>query len=299
MNSQKDYYNILGIPKNSSQDDIKKAYRKLSLKHHPDRGGNKSTFQNINEAFQTLGEPQKRKQYDMRDSFPFSGMGGNDDLDGFFSAVFGGGHPGMFTPFGGQGRGMPNIRIFQNGRPVHLSQRKPQQINKTIEISLTQSYLGANIPITIERWIFHHNEKRTEKEKIYINIEKGIDNGEIIILKNKGNVINETNKGDVKIFISVKNESNFVRKGLDLYLTKEITLKESLVGFKFEIKHLNNKLYKINNEEGNIIPPDYIKKISNLGMIRKNTSGDLYIKFVINFPKHLSSEKIAMLKDIL
>jgi len=299
MNTQKEYYDILGISKNSTQDDIKKAYRKMSLKYHPDRGGDKVTFQNINEAFQTLGDPMKRKQYDMKDNFPFSGMGGAgpQDLDGFFSAVFGG-QRDMFSPFS-QSAGMPNIRIFQNGRPIHLSQRKPQQIKQTVEIDLSQSYTGMNLPVTIERWIFHHNEKKNETEKIYINIEKGIDHGEIIILKNKGNVINDTTKGDVKIFICIKNNTNFVRKGLDLYLNKEISLKDALTGFKFEIKHLNNKLYKINNESGNIIQPNYTKKINGLGMSRKNSTGDLYINFIIKFPKNLTQEKINLLKDIL
>ena len=173
MNTQKEYYNILGVSKNSSQDDIKKAYRKMSLKYHPDRGGDKGTFQNINEAFQTLGDPMKRKQYDMKDSFPFPGMGGrgggvHNDLDGFFSAVFGGQHD-MFSSFGHH-PGMPNIRIFQNGQPVHLSQRKPQQIKQTVEIDLSQSYTGMNLPVTIERWIFHHNEKRNETENMKILI---------------------------------------------------------------------------------------------------------------------------------
>lgn len=295
MNNQKEYYNILGVSQNSSQDDIKKAFRRLSLRHHPDRGGNKDDFQKINEAFQTLGDPQKRKHYDSGGSFPFGGVNGNDDIDKFFSAIFGG-QQNMFSPFG---HGMPNVRVFHNGQPVHFSQQKPKEIIKTVEIDISDAYIGINMPITIERWIFQSNEKKYEKEKIYIPIPKGIDNGEIIILKNKGNIINETNKGDIKIYIKINNTSNFERKGLDLYLDKQITLKESLTGFIFQFTHLNSKVYKINNEEGNIIPPNYVKKIANLGMNREHSKGSLYIKFNIHFPESLTEQQIKQLKDIL
>ena len=81
-------------------------------------------------------------------------------------------------------------------------------------------------------------EKRLEKEKMYVKINKGIDSGEIIIIRNKGNMINETLKGDIKLFIKVENKSDFKREGLNLKLKKTISLKESLTGFKFDIKHM-------------------------------------------------------------
>ena len=295
MSNQKEFYNILGVQQNSSQDDIKRAFRRLSLKHHPDRGGNKDDFQKINEAFQTLGDPNKRKQYDMGGNFHFGAMNGSEDIDSFFNAIFGG-QQNIFSPFG---QGMPNVRVFHNGQPVHFSQQKPKEIIKTVEIDISDAYLGINMPITIERWIFESNEKKYEKEKIYVTVPKGIDNGEIIVLKNKGNIINQTNKGDIKIYIKINNTSNFERKGLDLYLDKQITLKQALTGFIFQFTHLNSKVYKINNDEGNIIPPNYVKKIANLGMHRDNSKGSLYIKFTIHFPEALTDEQIEQLKDIL
>ena len=118
-------------------------------------------------------------------------------------------------------------------------------------------------PLQIDRWIMVNNVKKMEKERIYVKIKKGADSGEIIIIREKGNIINETLKGDIKLFIKVENKSKFKREGLNLKHQKSFTLKESLTGFKFDIKHLNGKTYTINNDSGNIIPANYKKEIDN------------------------------------
>ena len=119
-----DYYKILGVQSTSNSDDIKKSYRKLSLKHHPDRGGDANDFKKINEAYQTLGNPEKKRMYDMQKSNPlFGGMSdGPGNPEDIFNMMFGGG--GMPFPFGAMGgmpgMGMPQVRIFHNGRPVNM-----------------------------------------------------------------------------------------------------------------------------------------------------------------------------------
>jgi DnaJ-class molecular chaperone len=86
---------------------------------------------------------------------------------------------------------------------------------------------------------------------------------------------------------------------LNLKHQKSITLKESLTGFKFDIKHLNGKTYTINNDSGNIIPANYKKEIDNLGMTRDNSTGKLIIEFEVVFPETLTTEQISKLKEIL
>ena len=98
---------------------------------------------------------------------------------------------------------------------------------KTIEISLEQAYKGINFPLEIERWIKDENTRRVEKEKIYIDIPRGIDDGEIVVLKNKGNINGENSKGDIKLHIKVINKTQYVRDGLDLLLNKKISLKQA------------------------------------------------------------------------
>ena len=90
-----------------------------------------------------------------------------------------------------------------------------------------------------------------------------------------------------------------MRDGLNLKYNKDITLKEALTGFKFDIKHINGKTYTINNEGGNIIPSNYKKEIVNLGMSRQNNVGKLLITFNVIFPETLTPEQIKSLKEIL
>ena len=311
-----DLYKILEVNENASQDEIKKSYRKLSMKYHPDKNKDPAVvelFKKINGAYDILGDVDKRRDYNnsknnpfMRGGRPGPGGGPDDIFNMFFG---GGGVPGMggmggmgANPFPGDifGDSIPglpggNVRIFRNGMPVN---RKPETLLKNVNITLKDSYEGINYPLHIERTIIHNNEKKMEKETFYIDIFKGIDNNEAILIKNKGNVVNGQ-KGDLKLNIRITNETKFKREGLNLVFNTDITLKEALCGFVFEIHHLNGKKYNINNEKGNIIKPNYNKEINDMGMERDNRKGKLIVKFNIIFPSSISNEKIDLLKDIL
>ena len=151
----------------------------------------------------------------------------------------------------------------------------------------------------IERWIIENGIKVFEKETIYVDIPKGIDDNEMIILRDKGNCMNELNKGDIKLFIKVDNNTDFKRNGLDLIYEKTITLKEALCGFNFELKYVNGKTYTIHNNGGNIIIPDYNKIIPNMGLTRETHIGNLVIHFNVVFPETLKKETIDKLREIL
>jgi DnaJ-class molecular chaperone len=308
-----DFYKILGIGKNSSQEQIRQSFRKLSLKHHPDRGGDEEEFKKINRAFQILGDSIKKKEYDMKQNSPFvnknenifndgagvpdmNNMGGMPDM---FKMFFNG-MPMGFENMRGMHSGGPNIRIFRNGKPVFQNHNiKPPPISKTIEITLGEAYEGIVKSLEIEKWIIHNNVKKNETETIYVDIPIGIDNNEIIIMKGKGNINTHGIQGDIKLQIKIKNNSMFKRSGLDLFVKKQITLKEALVGFKFEIKHLNKKAYMINNFNSKIITPNFNSIIEKMGMKRGNKVGRLIITFEIEFPKNLSDIQKKQLVEIL
>jgi DnaJ family protein A protein 2 len=164
---------------------------------------------------------------------------------------------------------------------------------------MEQVLSGASVPVEIERWILENGIKVHENETIYVTVPQGIDDNEMIILRDKGNVINENVKGDVKIFVKITNETEFKRNGLDLILEKNITLKEALCGFTFEIKYLNGKSYTLNNNKGNIIPPEYKKIYPNMGLTRGEHKGNMIIHFHIDFPEKLSDEQIAKIAEVL
>jgi DnaJ-class molecular chaperone len=309
------YYTVLEVPKTASIDEIKKSYRKLSLKYHPDRNNGQpdmvAKFQEINEAYEVLGDEQKKEEYDMMQSNPFSQARG--DIDELFSSLFGmqfanggGGGPGPrmgpmmhMGPMGGISingmpfGGGPGIRIFRT------SHQKPSPIVKTILINMTQVLEGAIVPVEIERWLLENDMKMFENETLYVTIPPGVDDNEIILLKDKGNFAEDSCIGDVKLFIKVENKTEYERHGLDLLFHKTITLKESLCGFQFELPYLNDKTFTINNNGGNVIPAEYKKVIPKLGLTRDERVGNLIIMFHVQFPEKLSLEQMSAIASIL
>jgi DnaJ-class molecular chaperone len=311
------FYNILGVNENATKEEIKKAYRTLQMKWHPDKnqGSEESNkmSEKINGAYEILGDEEKRAEYDnsRNNPNPFTRMnshgGGGMEvpMNDIFNMFFGGGMPGMMPGMPGMHGipGMPpgaRIHIF-NGGPMGFQQAisKPVPIMKTIEINMAQVLSGASIPLEIERWIIENGIKVFEKETIYVTVPQGVDDNELLILRDKGNVLNENVKGDVKIFVKINNDSLFKRSGLDLILDKKISLKESLCGFTFELNYINGKSYTLNNNKGNIIPSDYNKIYPGMGLSRGEHKGNMIIHFQVDFPVNLSEEQINKLTEIL
>ena len=319
--SEDNHYKILDVPESASTDEIKKAYRKLSLKYHPDKNPGKpevvDIFHKINNAYEVLGDPAKKNEYDMMRKNPFGNMMGGGPVPGqggpnmedILASMFFGGMPGMQGMPGNihMMHGMPgmfppgaNFQIFRNGVPVNIQHiQKPEPINKIIPINMEMVLNGASIPVEIERWIIKNGTKVTETQTIYVTIMKGIDNNEMMILENQGNVVNEQCKGDIKIFIRIENDTGFQRRGLDLIIEKKISLKEALCGFSFDLKYINGKAYTINNQSGNIIPFGHQKVIANMGLTRDGHTGNMVIVFQIELPLTLTPEQIIILTNVL
>ena len=297
------HYQTLGVAENASEREIKKAYRGLSLKYHPDKNSSseaQAKMHEINDAYSVLGDKEKKAQYDNQRKF--QGKGGPQfqninkefgDINNIFHSFFNqNGMPGQQGPF------QSNMRVFRNGQPVNINMR-PNNIGKTVHITLNQSYQGMNIPIEIERSVIRNNEKETEKETVYVELPPGIDSNERITLKGKGNIMNNM-ASDVVITIQLQKHDMFERQGMDLIHKKEISLKEALCGTAVEFQHLNGKKLTLNTKNNPyIITPGYRHTAREYGMVRNNLRGNLYIIFSIKFPSNLNDEQRETLNKIL
>jgi curved DNA-binding protein len=275
------FYEVLGVPDTATTDQIKKQYRKLSLECHPDRpNGNAEKFKEINEAYENLSSDIKRKQYD-------ASLQPMPDL---FEMLFKGG--GLFqgqSPFQGQ---------FQQG-PMFQSFMKPPPLVMTTTITLDQAYDGCNIPISIDRWIQTRQIKQLQQETLYIDIPKGIDAHECILIQGKGNMGPDGELGDVRLSFTITNSTKMERRGMDLFYSHDISLKESLCGCSFSFMHLHGKSITINSPKGNIIAPSYKREVDNMGMKRGECTGKLIISVNILFPETLEASVFDKLSEIL
>jgi len=294
------YYDCLGISKNATSDEIKKAFRKKSLICHPDKHtGNAEEFKKINEAYQTLSDEHKKRVYDLRQSGSVGGSNNgfnpqnmNEVMSMFFQNGFNGRPSNGFNMHSNNG-----FKVFYDDRRV---KKQNPAIIKRVSISLQQSYSGGVLSLEIDRWINIDNVKTSEKENIYVKFPRGIDNNEIILLKGKGHHYEQAEPGDIKVVFIIKNDTQFIRKGVDLIYNKLISLKEALTGLEMDIDHINGKKYKVDTVKNFCIINDNTNtNLPNLGMTRENITGKLIINFKVEFPKTISMEDRDKLKDCL
>jgi len=289
----KTHYQTLGIENTATDIEIKKAYRALSLKYHPDRNQSSDAtlmFQEISTAYEILGDTEKKQEYDNeRNGTNMNPFQGFHNMDNMFNMMFNGAH---------MNSAMPNIQIFHNGTATthvfrsNVRINKPEPITQQMNITLEKAYSGLTMPVEIERWVHENGTRRPEVETIQVEIPVGIDNNEIITLVGKGNT-HETMRGDVKLVVNVLSNDIFHRIGLDLCYRKKISLKDALCGFTFDFVHVSGKKLGMNNINPSIvIKPGHKQIIEGLGMKRDNIIGKLIIEFDIEFPNELSVEQL-------
>ena len=310
INNGKDLYSILGVSKTSTQEDIKKAYRKLSLQLHPDRNNNskESTdkYQEINSAYEVLGDETERMNYDRQgQNIPFFGQ---TTVEINPADIFNFLNKNMFEKMGSMNFSQMDATMASNMshnmgdmtmEGLRNKLMKPIPIIKTEEIQLSKAFEGCKVPINIKRWVVENSVKKEETETVYLQVPKGVDDNELLIIRGKGNALSQNNVGDVKIFIKIINDSCFIRNGLDLILNKTITLKEALCGFVFDLKYVDGRVFKITNNSGNIITNNYNKVINKMGLTREDHTGNLIINFTVEFPSNLTEEQIEGLNKLL
>jgi len=324
-----DYYKELGIEKTATPEDIKKAYRKLVMVHHPDKGGNQEKFKKISESYEILSDPEKRKNYDTP----------QPNISNIHSDLF-----SMF--FNGGGVSFSNM--FSNKNNI-----KGQSIVHTLELSLEELYIGKNIVLSCNKKIICNKcdgkggsniikctkcngsgqclkniqigtfmmqqiitkcdqcdngnivdtEHKCDKcignrviqdtEIIKLDIPpKNIDNRKIV-LENKADEYPGTIPGDIILIIKEKQHPVFTREGTNLKLDKKISLKQSLCGIDFNITHLDGRTVFVKKD--GVTCDKYIQTIPHDGM---NEDGSLIITYYVDFPTSLTDEQQECIKKI-
>jgi len=294
----KDYYKILGVSKNASQEEIKKAFRKLAVKYHPDKNpGDKSAeakFKEINEANEVLSDPVKRKQYDelgsnwkqyqRGDGFDWNKYRQHhtDFDDSFFSNFGNSGFSDFFEAFFGRG--------FNQGRTRNRSghiKYKGQDIHAELSVSLEEAFKGSEK-------IFEING-----QKIKLKIRKGIRDGQVLKLTGKGYPgQNGGSPGDLLITVKVTAHPRFKRIDDDLYMDLPVDLYTAILGGNTEIDTFRGKV-KLNIPAGTQNGKTF--RLPSMGMPvynHDNKYGDLYVKTEIIIPANLSGDEINLFKRL-
>ena len=288
----KDYYKILGVERSASQDEIKKAYRKLAVKYHPDKNPDdkvaEEKFKEISEAYQVIGNADSRKKYDelganwkQYENAGFNGFGGGGQ--GFsasgFSDFF-----DMF--FGGQGGGAGfDIRDFMGGGRRSSRPAKGSDLNATINMTLLEAYQGSQRMLDLNG------------NTIKITIKPGVRDGQVLRIKGKGNPgRNGGDNGDLLIKVVITNDPVYQRDGDDLIKNINIDIYTAILGGKITVNTLKgdvNVPIKPQTQNNSTL------RLKGLGMPHygKEGAGALLLKVQLLLPEHFLQKELELIKE--
>lgn len=284
----KDYYKILGVDKNASEDDVKKAFRKLAHAYHPDKkGGDEAKFKEINEAYSILSDKQKRQQYD---SFGSAGPGmggtGAGGFQGGFNASDFGFDFSNFSQGGFEGGDLNDIlsSIF-GGRRV----RRGRDVAVDIELSFQESIFGTDRKVVI-------NSRLVKQKEVSIHVPPGIDDGQMIRMSGMGEALEGGVPGDLYVKVHVRRHPTLRKEGYNLLTELPIRLSEALLG-------IEKTLLTLDGDITLKVPPGTntgtVLRVKGKGVPQgNNRRGDLYVRITFKLPEKLSRESKKLIEEL-
>lgn len=296
----KDYYKVLGVERNASEDDIRKAYRKLAMQYHPDRNPNdkqaEERFKEINEAYQVLSDSQKRAHYDRLGSdyskWQRRGAPGDFNWDDYVRGYPGGGTrvnvEDLEDLFGGAGGFSDFFRtIFGRGAEgmgtgtrTRTRQQQPQGYQQELEITLEEAYQGTTRLL------------QSDGKQKQVRIPAGVRTGSKVRVPGVG-----PNGLDLYLIVDVKDDPRFERRGNDLHTTATVDVFTAILGGEAEVETLGGKV-KLTIPAGT--QPEQAFRLAGRGMPsvkNANEKGDLYVRLKVQVPKYLSPKQRELLEE--
>ncbi|MCF8033980.1 MAG: J domain-containing protein [Desulfarculaceae bacterium] len=314
----KDYYKVLGVEKGASADEIKKAYRKLALKYHPDRNkGDKEAedkFKEINEAYAVLSDPKKKQEYDTYGASGFKQRYSQEDIyrgSDISDILRGMGLGGdVFSQFfgGGGGRGGYRTYTFHGGGP----QAGPGAGG----FDFNQAYGGMGgapprgndliyeLPVSLEE-VYHGGDKMVsyrvgdKTERVSVKVPPGIESGKKLRLAGKGEPGPPGGSaGDLLIKINVLGHPLFKREGADLEITKTVPFSQAALGASLEVETPSGKTLKVKLPKGTQPGARLRLKGQGLPKFKGSGDGDLFVRVALEVPQRLSKEQKELLEKL-
>jgi DnaJ family protein A protein 2 len=307
-------YETLGVDKSATAQEIKKAYRKLAVKHHPDKGGDEHYFKEINAAYEILSDSEMRTKYDKYglEGLEEGGGSGGAASEDLFSMFFGG-----------------------RGGRQSAGPRRGEDVNHPVKVSLEDLYNGKTVKLAVNRQVLvgearvctscdghgmvmelrqialgmvqqiqracpdcegegYQCQKKKERKVLEVLIEKGMQNKQKVVFQGMADEKPNMEAGNVNFIVQEKDHELFKRKGADLLISKTLSLKEALCGFAWKVMHLDGREVIIKSKPGEVIQAEaaggrpFVKCVPNEGMPSHGNpfvKGNLYVLFTVKFPK--------------
>lgn len=280
IKTMQDLYQILGVNKNATEEEIKQAYRKLAMKHHPDRGGDEKQFQEIKNAYEVLSDPVRRQQHD--NPGPFHHHPGNHEHSHFEFHFGGGGPQDIFAQF------------FNQGFGAHPFQRQPRK-NKDLRVRL-----GVDLASTLQSQEKTISVQTTKGDRftVDVSIPRGIDDGTTIKFSQLGdNFFDTLTRGDLYVIISVNPDPRYEIAGSNLVTQVEIDSLQAMLGLETQVTGIDGRVFAIRIPQGCQYGTRLGLQGQGLYQLNSHIRGDLIVDIRIKTPV-LNEKQLELLRQL-